>query len=179
MRRVVLLLAAAGCRQFFDLDTPIARDASIAAKDGTPDASSCEPVTEMPPDGHHNPGMGCMTSAGCHDETLGLGVGATAYSYAGTLYKDSFGGAAFPGGTIVVLRGTAERKLVTAVNGNFWIASGMAGLDPPTNTNPATARASACPSYEQAMPGMLLEGDGNCNMCHRNGGGVASPMHLP
>jgi hypothetical protein len=190
VRSVLLLLViAAGCRQIFGLDSPILRDASDDPVDSAVDSAVddaraldapqdayCEPITATPPSGHHNAGIGCMTSGGCHNESLGIGSGASGYSYAGTLYNG--GAMPFPGATIVLQLGGAQKKVVTADNGNFWMVPGVTGLDPPTDAMTASARATACPSYDAAMIGALVQGGGNCNSCHHNGG-PTQPIHLP
>ena len=55
-----------------------------------------------------------------------------------------------------------------------------AGLDPPTNATTATTKASGCAAAPMHVPmsGALVQGGGNCNNCHKNGG-TTSPIHLP
>jgi hypothetical protein len=154
----------------------ITGDGGTGSGDGS--GNGCAQINATPPDGHHNPGMGCMSAAGCHNQGLGLGNGAPAFSYAGTLYKADkttpFGGA-----TIVVKLGTAEKSVVTATNGNFWLVPGVAGLDPPDNANTATTKASGCPDVTP-MIGALTQGGGDCNKggCHTPGVGQGA-IHLP
>ncbi|HEY5950272.1 MAG TPA: hypothetical protein VIV40_32485 [Kofleriaceae bacterium] len=140
---------------------------------GSGDASGngCVEVSATPPDGHHNPGMGCMSAAGCHNQQLGLGTGAPAYTYGGTLYKADKT-TAYGGATIIVTLGAAEKKVTTASNGNFWLVPGVAGLDAPTTAMRASTKATACPNI-LPMTGTLGAGDGDCNKggCHTPGAG--------
>jgi hypothetical protein len=137
--------------------------------DGGADASGngCDTIAATIPTGHHNPPMttGCMSAAGCHNQALGLGTGAPEYSYAGMLYKADkvtpYGGA-----TIVVKLGSAVKKTVASDNGEFYMVPGVAGIDPPTNTQP--------------MVGALTQGGGDCNKggCHTPGVGQGA-IYLP
>lgn len=122
--------------------------------------------------------MGCMSAAGCHNEALGLGTAAPAYSYAGTLYKaDKV--TPYAGATIVVKLGSAEKKVVASDTGQFWMVPGVAGIDPPTNTMTATTSASGCPNVAP-MVGVLTQGGGDCNKggCHAVGVGQGV-VYLP
>jgi len=143
--------------------------------DGSGSGVVCENISATPPDGHHNPGQTCI-AAGCHLQGQ-TGTNAPAWSYAGTLYKEAAGTNPFPGATILVKLGGTEKKVITATNGNFWFVPGAAGLDPPTNTATANAKASGCPDTTP-MVGALVQGGGNCNNCHKIGG-TTSPIHLP
>jgi hypothetical protein len=139
-------------------------------------ANVCEELNPgSAPDGHHNEGMNCI-AAGCHLETQ-LGVGAPAYSYAGTFYTDATGTAPMAGATVFVTFNGVERKVLTASNGNFFITTGVGGLESPTNTATATTRVSGCPTVSTPMVGALVQGGGNCNNCHKIGG-TTTPMHL-
>ena len=149
------------------------------ANGGSGDAAGngCVPVVTAAadiPDGHHNPGMGCMSAAGCHNQALGLGTNAPAYSYGGTLYKADKT-TPYPGATIVVELGGAAKKVVTANNGNFWMVPGVPGLDPPTNTMTAKTSASGCPNVAP-MATLLTQGSGDCNKsgCHTPGVGTGA-----
>lgn len=135
-------------------------------------------ATQNIPQGHHNAGMGCMSAAGCHNQALGLGTGAPAYSIGGTLYKADKT-TPFPGATIVVKIGAAEKSVVAADNGNFWMVPGVAGIDPPTNTDQGETKASGCPDVIP-MVGKLTAGGGDCNKggCHTPGVGQGA-IHLP
>jgi hypothetical protein len=151
-------------------------DGSMGSGDGS-SGVVCENISATPPAGHHNAGMGCMTAAQCHNTALGLGLNAPAYSYGGTLYHDAGGTTPFVGATIFVKLGGTERKVVTADNGNFWFTPGTGGIESPTNTATANTKASGCPDTT-SMQGSLVQGGGNCNNCHKNGG-TTSPIHLP
>ena len=133
--------------------------------------NGCIEVSATPPDGHHNPGMGCMSAAGCHNDALGLGTAAPAYTYGGTLYKADKT-TPYAGATVVVTLGSALKKVTAADNGNFWLVPGL-GLDPPTAANRAATKATACPSTPNLMSGTLGAGDGDCNKsgCHTPGTG--------
>lgn len=144
---------------------------------GSGDGSSavCEPISANIPAGNHNPGMSCIAAA-CH-LAGNLGTGAPAYSYAGTLYKDTAGTTPYPGATIFVKLGGVEKKTITADNGNFWFVPGAAGLESPTAAMQGDTRASGCPTITP-MVGKLVLGGGNCNNCHRGAGGTTLPIYL-
>lgn len=169
---VILSLAAAAC----DVGAlpGFGPDGGSGGGDGTMNVI-CENISANIPAGNHNPGMNCIV-AGCH-LAGNLGVNAPAYSYGGTLYKDVAGTQPFPGATIFVKRGATEKKIITADNGNFWMTPGAAGLDSPDNAMTGTTKASGCPDTTP-MIGMLVQGGGACNNCHRNGG-TTTPIHLP
>lgn len=141
-------------------------------------SGSCATLSAMPPLGHHNPGMGCMSAAMCHNMALGLGPAAPAYAYGGTLFKADKT-TPYAGATIIVKLGSAEKRVVVADNGNFWVTPGVAGLDPPSLMTRAQTSASVCPDT-LAMVGTLGPGDGNCNKdgCHTPGIGQGS-IYLP
>jgi hypothetical protein len=155
---------------------------------GSGSGSNCETIdTANAPDGHHTDQTpitqaqameGCMSNAGCHNEAKGLGPDAPAYTYAGTLFKDTAGTQPLAGAAIFVKLGTTEKKVITANNGNFWFVGGVAGLEPPTNAAPATTRASACPPPDAAMVGQVVQGGGDCNSCHKTVGGTTLPMYI-
>lgn len=150
-------------------------DGGNGGGDGGGSGSSCEQIVASPPPGHHNPGMGCLSAAGCHNATLGLGGGAPEYSVGGTLYKDSAGSMAYPGATIFVTVGGTTKKAVTADNGNFWFVPAL--LPSPTSSMLGMTSASGCPNT-LAMSGGLVNGGGDCNNCHRASGGTTSPIYL-
>lgn len=153
-------------------------DGGGGSGDSMGSGNGCIAVSATPPDGHHNPGMGCMSAAGCHNQALGLGTGAPAYSYGGTLFKADKT-TPFAGATIVVKLGTAEKSVTVANNGNFWLVPGVAGIDSPTNTTQGETKASGCPDVTP-MVGKLTQGGGDCNKsgCHTPGTGQDS-IHLP
>ena len=137
---------------------------------GSGDAGNgCVALSATPPNGHHNPGMGCMSAAQCHNQALGLGTAAPAYSYGGTLYKADKT-TPFAGATIIIKLGSAEKKVTVADNGNFWMVPGVAGLDDPTVAMRAQTSATSCPNI-LPMTGTLGAGDGNCakSGCHTPG----------
>ncbi len=132
-------------------------------------------TADIPP-GHHPAGhasktVGCMSAASCHSQALGLGTGAPAFSYGGLLFKSDkttpYGGA-----TIIVTLGAAEKTTVTSDNGEFYMVPGAAGIEAPTNTMPATTKATGCPTITP-MGGQLLQAGGDCNKggCHTPGAG--------
>lgn len=130
----------------------------------------CVPISASPPSGHHNPGVGCRTGAGCHNAQLGLGTNAPEYSVAGTVYKDTAGTLQYAGVTVSVTVEGMTQTAVTANNGNFWFAPAI--LPSPTATATGTTSVSGCPNA-MAMTGQLVGGGGDCNNCHRNGGSTA------
>jgi hypothetical protein len=145
---------------------------------GSGSAKACEEISASPPDGHHNPGQNCI-AAGCHLPGQ-QGTNAPPYTYAGTLYTTAAGTAPVAGATIFVKLGASEKKVISATNGNFWMGPAPAGLDAPTNAATALTKASGCALAPMHVPmvGALVQGGGNCNNCHRNGG-TTSPIHLP
>jgi len=141
--------------------------------DGGGSGSNCENISATPPDGHHNDGMTCVSS-GCHLEGM-TGAGAPAYSLGGTLYKDSAGTMPYAGATVLVTINGATKKAITATNGNFWFVPAL--VPSPTNAMTGSTSASGCPNT-LSMSGLLVQGGGDCNNCHRTGG-TTSPIHLP
>lgn len=140
---------------------------------GTDSGNGCiEASTDVPP-GHHVPPMtqGCMSQAACHNEALGLGTAAPAYTYAGLVYKiDKTTPAG--GSTVIIKVGDAEKHVTVSDNGEFALVAGVAGIDPPTNTMTGQTSATACPTIN-AMVGPLTQGGGDCNKggCHTPGVG--------
>lgn len=136
--------------------------------------NGCVDVSATPPAGHHVPVMaqGCMSAAACHNQALGLGTGAPAYSYGGVLFKADKT-TPYAGGTVIVTLGTAEKKVTASDNGEFFLVPGVAGLDPPTVDTRAATKATACPTAPAAMVGTLGPGDGDCQKggCHTPGTG--------
>lgn len=136
---------------------------------GGPDAGNgCVPLATDIPVGHHVPPMtqGCMSQAACHNEALGLGPAAPAYTYAGLVYKmDKVTPAG--GATVIVKIGAAEKHVTVSDNGEFALVAGVAGIDPPTNTMFANTSATTCPNIN-AMVGVLTQGGGDCGKsgCH-------------
>lgn len=130
------------------------------------------------PDGHESKTMGCMSAAGCHNEALGLGAAAPAYSIGGLLFQADkttpYGGA-----TIVVKIGAAEKRAVASDNGEFFMVPGVAGIDPPSNTATGMTSASGCPNVAP-MAGLLVQGGGDCNSaaCHAPGS-TQGVVYLP
>lgn len=139
------------------------------------DASGiCENLV-TPPGDHHNAGMGCMTSAGCHS-TVGTGAAAPAYSYAGTVYRDAAGTQPYPGATILVTLGGTTKKLIAGNLGNFQITP--AELAAPTAAATAQTTATVCPAASVMQTKLQAAGDGDCNNCHRPGG-MTDRIHIP
>lgn len=174
---VILSVLIAACDVGSIQQANTGTDGGDGGGSGSGSGTDCETVnTANAPDGHHNPGMSCIV-AGCH--LAGQeGTGAPAYSYAGTVYKDTAGTTPLVGGAVFVKLGATEKKTLSATNGNFWFVPGIAGLDSPTNAMTATTKASACPN-SPPMIGALVQGGGNCNNCHRPGGTAAPVYVLP
>ena len=156
-----LFLAACDVGEIPDATT----DGGGGGSDGSGSGSNCEPIAAAPPAGHHNPGMGCRSAAGCHNAALGLGTGAPEYSIAGTVYKDRMGMMAYPGATVLVTIGGTTHKSIAADNGNFWFVPAL--VPGPSATMTGMTSASACPNTI-AMGGLLVNGGGDCNSsnCH-------------
>lgn len=120
--------------------------------DAAPD--SCIPAQATQEDGHHNPGLACMT---CHD---GTDPAAPIYSFAGTLYTDLVGTAPVSGGTIRVIdANNVTVDVVTALNGNFWSTTPV--------VYPVKTEASRCPDTIP-MVAPVQESGADCNSggCH-------------
>lgn len=153
---------------------------------GSGSGSDCETINVAnAPDGHHTDqtavtqataAQGCMSNAGCHNAAKGLGTGAPEYTYAGTLYKDVAGTQPLAGAAVFFKLGATEVKTLSATNGNFWITPGVGGLDAPTNAMTGTTKASGCPNTH-SMVGVLVQGGGDCNSCHKTGG-TTTPMYV-
>ena len=143
---------------------------------GSGSGSDCENVAAAPfAAGHHNPGMGCRSTAACHNAALGLGTGAPEYSVAGTVYKDTAGTMPYPGATVLVTMGGTTKKFVTADNGNFWF---VPALQPaPTAAMTAMTSASACPTTKP-MSGLLVNGGGDCNSGACHAVGAQGPIYV-
>jgi hypothetical protein len=186
----IVLVSAAATATFTACDVGSVVNQNLTGTDGgnTTDGNGsgsgsgsalCEPdATASAPDGHHNEGMSCI-AANCH-LTGQTGAGAPAYTYAGTLYTTAAGTTPLGGATIMISMGGTEKKVITASNGNFFMTAAPAGLNAPTNATTATTKASDCAANATAVPmtGALVQGGGNCNNCHRNGG-TTSPINLP
>jgi hypothetical protein len=132
--------------------------------DGGGNGNTCENIVSPAPDGHHNPGQGCITG-GCHD---GATAGAPRFYIAGTLYTSKAGTAARPGATMIIPTGGGNpMKLIVAANGNFWSETSMT-----VNTKP---KASGCPNLVQ-MPTATTSGNCNSAGCHSSGNRIALPL---
>ena len=125
--------------------------------------ANCEQLVTPAPDGHHNPGTGCIVG-GCHGAPVG--AGAPLYTVAGTLYTTIGGTAPRVGATILLpVQGSGmPRKLVTGTNGNFWLEA--------ASPLPVRPKASLCPTELQMG---TAAADGNCNGCHGAGSRIALP----
>lgn len=144
--------------------------------DGGGSGSNCETVAASPPDGHHNPGVGCRTGGGCHNAALGLGNGAPEFSIAGTVYRDTAGTMPYAGATVLVEIAGQTHKSIAGNNGNFWFVPAL--TPSPTNAMTGKTSASACPNTAP-MIGSIVGGGGDCNNCHRNGGQTLPIYVLP
>jgi hypothetical protein len=110
-------------------------------------------VVDTLPTGHHNEGLGCITS-GCHD---GGTPAAPRWTVAGTLYRGD-GAATLSGGTIQLVDASGtEVTLVSAQNGNFWTSQAV--------MFPLTAKATAC-TESRSMPTPVPTGSCNQGGCH-------------
>jgi hypothetical protein len=128
----------------------------------------CLPTANAGADGHHNPGLSCIT-ANCHG--VPLGADAPQYSIGGTLYT-SLDGTGVDGGTIVVTDGNNVTVMLTTRGlngpGNFY--SENLALVPPF-----TVTATRCPGL---MDMGTAADSGNCNNCHNPAGTAGAKIHL-
>src|SRR5262245_40676052 len=117
----------------------------------------CKPPNIVHGDGHHNPGMDCMSS--CHNH---------GFSVAGTvLLADRVSPAVNATVTIADPFGNSQ-DLIVGNNGNFFSYLPVVGA--------MTVQASLCPST-QAMTGHPTKGTCNSTGCHEPGG-VQGAAHL-
>lgn len=129
-----------------------------------PDLLDCVPKTAAISDGHHNPGLNCLT---CHD---GNTAGAPKYFVAGTLYDSIAGTNPVPGATVQIsYQGGVMVSLPTMANGNFYTESPV--------VFPLAARATGCPTTIP-MVAQVQTGQGGCNQagCHDT---ATNRIHLP
>lgn len=138
-------------------------------------SGACEKLVSPAPGDHHNAGMGCMSTAGCHNAAT-LGGGAPPYSYAGTVYRDAAGTQPYPGATILITMGGTTTKLIAGTMGNFQISP--QDLAAPTTAGGAMSSASACPSTVSMMTTALPAGPADCNSCHK-ADGTPGRIHIP
>lgn len=126
-------------------------------------AIDCVPKSAALGDGHHNPGLNCMT---CHD---GNTAGAPKYTVAGTLYDSIAGTNPVAGATIQVTQGATKVNIPTMANGNFYLEAAV--------TFPFQTRATGCPDTVP-MLGAVQAAGGSCNQagCHDN---ATNRIHLP
>jgi hypothetical protein len=134
-------------------------DAGALAQIPTP---PCDPPAAAPGDGHHNPGEDCLM---CHYQ----GGGGPPFTFAGTLYAASGGGAPLAAATLHLIDALGTDVVVTTqANGNFWSFDLV--------TFPVVAFASLCPDVKP-MVTPLGDADGSCNRagCHTSG----FRLHVP
>jgi hypothetical protein len=135
--------------------TPAA-DMATAAGDLAP---ACINQTAALTDGHHNPGLNCMT---CHNNAQPT---IPQFTVAGTLYSALTGGTAVAGATVEVTDATgAVYPLLTGTNGNFYSEQPI--------VFPVNVRATACPA-DLFMPTSPTVGA--CNSCHD----ATQQVHVP
>jgi hypothetical protein len=144
------------------------------------------------PDGNHNAGMACITSA-CHLAGQ-LGAGAPAMIIGGTLYTDSTATTGAVGATVYIPDGANTYTLVTSGSGTLGSGAGnfyvfATGSETSINGG-GSPIATSCPSLMGMAPMTLTKpadpstlNDGNCNRggCHSlaaSQDGPAMPMHL-
>jgi len=182
MSRIVVLftLLVAAC----DVGT-VLQHATGGAGGGGDDAgsgSNCGSAGLTPGGGHvhatggtSNAGMGCMSASGCHNSAMA--PGGPAYAYAGTVYKSATDlVTVMPAATIIVYSGGKTLRMLSNVDGNFFIEEGLASA--PSNTVVTNTNATLCPTI-QMMSSSLVTGGGNCNSasCHAPGSTQKS-IHL-
>jgi cytochrome c553 len=118
----------------------------------------------MLPQGQHNAGQDCI---GCHNANGGVPAN-TYFTIAGTVVDANGGGIA--GATVVVTdNNQAQKRLVTATNGNFYTTDTIAF--------PVTVKVTSCPTTKK-MTAQVQSSGGSCNSCHANGGSQP-PLTLP
>ncbi len=114
--------------------------------------------------GTSNAGMGCMSATGCHNSAMA--PGGPAYAYAGTVYKSQAElTTIMPAATIIVYSGGKTIRMLSDMDGNFFIEEGLAPA--PSNTVVTNTNATLCPTIQMMSSG-LVAGGGNCNSssCH-------------
>lgn len=193
MTRIALIFILLGaCDVGSVLVNQMTTDSGAGSGDGAVSANCVQPVNPTTNVDSLDDGTmvgGCLSNAACHNQTLGLGTGAPAYSYAGTIYHDAAGTQPYSGATIeitLVMNGVPTvTKLVSASNGNFFTTQLLAAA--PTATQPAMAAAATCPTSTPmtntlvpATAAAPTQGGGNCNACHTTATGAqAPPIYLP
>ena len=157
---------------------------------GTADRAVCvqRPATPAPAHQHAaegaNPagarsGIGCVV-AGCHAAGQ-LGAGATAFAFAGTVYKATDGAAVAPGVTIRMYKpmGTASlAKATTDDAGNFIIRGTFDQF--PYETQVAGCGPAAPNDIRPMITPISAPNDRNCSSgaCHAIPGGAAGAAYL-
>jgi hypothetical protein len=123
----------------------------------------CVPKSAALGDGHHNPGLNCMT---CHD---GNTAGAPKYFVAGTLYDSVAGTNPVAGATIQITQGAMKVNLQSQENGNFFTETPV--------TFPFQTRATGSPTRTPMISAVTATG-GSCNQaaCHDT---AINRIHLP
>lgn len=127
--------------------------------------------------GTSNAGMGCMSNMGCHNSAMPPATGG-AFAYAGTVFDA--GGAPKPAATIFIFINNKSIKMLSDMDGNFFLSEGLG--DAPSNTLAGMTTATLCPTIK-AMSSSLITGNGNCNnggSCHGSVGaiGTTGKIHL-
>jgi hypothetical protein len=146
-------------------DQPDARPDAPPPPPDAPPPPMCKDATNTLADGHHNPGLDCM-SGNCHGPT-GSGV-APKWTVAGTLYAAPTGPTIVKYATISIEDAAGTKlDLVTSLNGNFYTGQIL--------QFPIKVYASKCPAI-QVMSGTPQYG--SCNACHQPGTGPGQ-MNLP
>jgi hypothetical protein len=137
-----------------------------ASPPDAPPPITCKEATNTVVDGHHKPGLDCM-SGNCHGPAGGAD-GAPLWTIAGTLYKSEAGTIPDPYATITIVDAAGvSLDLVTTLDGNFYTNAPL--------TPPLKVRASSCPDLAPMVGAVQY---GSCNACHKLGG-TQTPIHLP
>jgi hypothetical protein len=156
---------------------------------GSGSGSSDDPLTACGSDGvipgpshthagnTSNAGVGCMSNMNCHSSAMPPAKGG-AYAYAGTVYDTA--GAPKPGATIFVFINNKSIKMLSNMDGNFFLPEGLG--DAPSSTLTGKTTATLCPTIKP-MGSSLIAGSGNCNnggSCHGSVGaiGATGKIHL-
>jgi len=149
-----------------------------STRSATPAAAHAHALEGLNPAGPRS-GIGCVNT-GCH-AAGNLGAGATAFAFAGTLYKATDGAAVAPGVTIHLYKKDDKVSLANAVTdtaGNFVIRGTF-------DQFPYATLASGCgPATPNDIRPMITPigapNDRNCSSgaCHAVPGGGAGPAYL-
>lgn len=178
-----LLLAACsvgeyGETQMMGGDTMMnTEDKNLCVNKGTPGTAYNHTTMPTGP----RAGMGCI-AVGCH-LTGNTGAGATAFAFAGTVYKDTNGTTPQPGVTVRIFAAGGKRSLAKAVSdsaGNFIIRGDFSAF--PYETDVTGCGMDSVAQGIRPMLSPIARTDANCNAggtCHQAAPQkTATPVYL-